>query len=87
MPKTPEQRKFSNIYNGRISDPDHNSPELETVATEQEIEWIKGEHLWRARQHAQAGQATLVELRYLAENGFFYPTTPKQYRPKKEDKN
>ena len=77
MPRNPEYQRFLDIHEGRL--PDTNSKEEETSATDQEIGWWKQQQFKRAMRHARAGEATEIELIYLAKKGYFYKDTPKEY--------
>ena len=56
----------------------------ETTATLEEIGWRKKFQVMRAIMHARKGEATPVELSFLARHiGYYYPKTPKYLRRKK----
>jgi len=77
MARNPEYQNFLNFITGRTKD--KYPRDLETQATSKEIGWWKRHQFRRAMIKARAGEATLVELIYLAKHGFYYPTTPRQY--------
>ena len=87
MPRNPEYQRFLDITAGRKKDPD--PQDVEIAATTQEIGWWKQLQFRRAMRNARAGNATLVELRYLANHGYIYPSTPKEYiqKPQKSKKS
>ena len=78
MPRNPEYQAFLDINSGRVADTLPQDEEF--PATDQEIGWRKQQQIRRAIGHARAGKATIVELKYLAKHGLFYPTTPKSFR-------
>jgi len=82
MARNPEYQDFLNVIGGRKKDMD--PVDLETTATSQEIGWWRQHQFRRAMRKARAGEATELELIYLAKRGYFYPDTPKEYlkRPK-----
>lgn len=82
MPRKPEYQYFLDIHHGRIQDPDPKN--LETTATPQEIGWWKQQQFRKAMKHARAGEATEVELIYLAKKGYYYKNTPSEYKKKSE---
>jgi hypothetical protein len=84
MPRNPEYQRFLDIQAGRVKDPD--PKDVEIAATEQEIGWWKQHQVRRAIHNARAGKATLTELIFLAKKGKYYPSTPKEYLPKKDKK-
>jgi len=84
MTRSKEHQEFLDIHHGRKEDPD--ASDLETTATQEEIEWWNKQKLWELRCLAQSRDASPSQLLILAKKGFYYPTTPDKYRPKKTKK-
>ena len=86
MPRNPEYQHFLDVVAGRQTD--GGTPTEETTASDQEIGWWKQHQFRRAMRHARARNAIDLELRYLANHGYIYPATPKEYiqKPTKEKK-
>ena len=75
--RDPNYQRFLDIHNGRVKDLDLKDEEIS--ATEQEIGWWKQQQFRKAMRHARNGEATEIELIYLAKKGYFYKETPKEY--------
>ena len=80
MPRSKEYQYYLDLEAGRAVDID--PKDVEIPATKQEIGWRKQFQFKRMMQHARAGKATRVELKFLAGHEIYYPTTPKEYRKK-----
>jgi hypothetical protein len=87
MGRSKEHQEFLDIHYGHKKDP---LPDDEvTIASADEMEWWNKQKLWELRCLAQRGEADIAQLIILAGEGFFYPTTPPEFRrkslPKKLD--
>lgn len=85
MKRSPEYQRFLDIHYGKVADPD--PVDLETEATADEMEWWLRQKIWEKRQKAQNGKANREELIFLANRGYYYPTTPEEYKPRGMRKN
>ena len=85
MPKSSEYFDFVSYIKHQL--PDDLPKDKEIPANKQdEMLWKKYE-LNRARWNAQMGEATIEELIFLAKKGYFYHSTPKEYRRKPTKKS
>lgn len=82
MPRNPEYQAFVKAVSRKTWGESYDDlpQDEEFPATDQEVGWWKQYQFRRAMKHARASCATIIELRLLAEHGYFYPTTPKKFR-------